>query len=69
MSDLVPVAVPEAPEPEKTHGHASVIAEFLAAIKQGRRPETDGTDNVKSLAMVFAAIESAATARRVEIRQ
>ncbi|MCT7377116.1 Gfo/Idh/MocA family protein [Chelativorans salis] len=69
LNDLTPVEVPKASEMEKTHGHASVIAEFLAAIEEGRRPETDGTDNIKSLAMVFAAIESAATQSRVEIRE
>lgn len=69
LNDLEPVAVPQAPEQEKTHGHASVVAEFLAAIEEGRRPETDGTDNIKSLAMVFAAIESAMARARVEIRQ
>jgi predicted dehydrogenase len=69
LNDLRIVEVPEVHEMEKTHGHASVIAEFLAAIEEGRRPETDGTDNIKSLAMVFAAIESAATRERVEIRQ
>ncbi|WP_163263836.1 Gfo/Idh/MocA family protein [Chelativorans alearense] len=69
LNDLAPIDVPEAPEAAKTHGHASVIAEFLAAVEEGRRPETDGTDNIKSLAMVFAAIESAATHTRVEIRE
>ncbi|WP_274426457.1 Gfo/Idh/MocA family protein [Chelativorans sp. YIM 93263] len=68
LNDLKPLAVPDAPEKEKTRGHASVIQEFLAAIEEGRRPETDGVDNIKSLAMVFAAIQSAETRSRVEIR-
>ncbi|MEQ1768236.1 MAG: Gfo/Idh/MocA family oxidoreductase [Devosia sp.] len=55
------------PHPSQTHGHASVIAEFLDAIEAGRPPETAGTDNIKSLAMVFAAIESARTQQRVLI--
>ncbi|TIS16487.1 MAG: gfo/Idh/MocA family oxidoreductase, partial [Mesorhizobium sp.] len=33
----------------------------------GTEPETRGTDNIKSLAMVFGAIESAETGRRVAI--
>ena len=49
------------------YGHASVIAEFLDAIESGREPETSGRDNIKSLAMVFAAIESAETRQRVLI--
>ncbi|UUP19846.1 1,5-anhydro-D-fructose reductase (plasmid) [Nitratireductor thuwali] len=69
LNDLKIVSVPEEPAAELTHGHASVIAEFLAAVNEGRRPETDGTDNVRSLAMVFAAIESAAARARVEISQ
>jgi predicted dehydrogenase len=52
----------------ETQSHASVIAGFLDAIDGGRQPETAGEDNIRSLAMVFAAIESAATRRRVEIR-
>jgi len=53
--------------PFQTHGHASVIAEFLDAVATGRQPETAGPDNIKSLAMVFAAIESARTRQRVLI--
>ena len=50
-----------------TNGHVSVIDEFLDAIENGREPETSGRDNIKSLAMVFAAIESAAARRRIQI--
>lgn len=67
LRDLQAVEVPEAADEAQTHGHASVLAEFLAAIEGGRKPETDGTDNINSLAMVFGAIESAKTHRRVEI--
>ena len=54
-------------DPAQTHGHASVIAEFLDAIETGGTPETAGADNIKSLAMVFGAIESARTHQRVSI--
>src|SRR5581483_8997289 len=64
---LQDVAVAPVPDPAQTHGHASVSAEFLAAIETGRTPETAGADNIKSLAMVFAAVESARTRRRVLI--
>lgn len=64
---IEPLDVP-APENETdTHGHASVIERFLEAIVTGRRPETDGSDNIKSLAMVFGAIESARDRRRITI--
>jgi predicted dehydrogenase len=64
--DLKPIEVAAA-KPEETHGHASVIESFVTAIKSGRQPETVSSDNIKSLAMVFAAIESAARHQRVEI--
>lgn len=67
LRDAVPITVPEPADIEQTHGHASVIADFLAAIETGRQPETAGNDNIKSLAMVFAAIESAKTRQRVTI--
>jgi len=66
--DLVPLAVPEAADAALTEGHASVIAEFLAAIAAGRQPETAGSDNIKSLAMVFGAIQSARSRQRVLIQ-
>ena len=65
---LVPVAIPEPAHESETHGHASVIAAFLDAIDSGKTPETAGSDNIKSLAMVFGAIESARLKQRVAIR-
>jgi len=67
LRPLQDAAVPPPPHPSQTHGHASVIAEFLDAVETGRPPETAGSDNIKSLAMVFAAIESARTRQRVLI--
>ncbi|QQR38321.1 Gfo/Idh/MocA family protein [Devosia rhizoryzae] len=65
--ELETMDVPPPADEDQTHGHASVIAEFLDAIESGRQPETVSTDNIKSLAMVFAAIESAKTGQRVTI--
>jgi predicted dehydrogenase len=59
--------VPQAPDPVKTSGHASVIADFIDCIETGRQPETVATDNIQSLAMVFAAVESARTGARVPV--
>jgi predicted dehydrogenase len=64
---LKPLDIPDMPDDAKTQGHASVIADFLDAIEAGRAPETVGSDNIKSLAMVFAAIESARLKQRVLI--
>jgi predicted dehydrogenase len=60
-------AVPPPPDPAKALGHASVIAEFLDAVEGGAAPETAGADNIKSLAMVLSAVESAAKQQRIHI--
>jgi predicted dehydrogenase len=44
-----------------------VIADFLDAISTGREPETVNHDNIKSLAMVLGAIESAKSGQSVDI--
>ncbi|MGV3575663.1 MAG: Gfo/Idh/MocA family protein [Devosia sp.] len=64
---LEPLDIPDMSDSAKTEGHASVIADFLDAIEGGGAPETVGSDNIKSLAMVFAAIESAKLKQRVSI--
>jgi len=55
-------------EEGKPEGHQGVMDEFVRCVLYGGTPETAASDNIKSLAMVFGAIESAQTARRVEIR-
>ncbi|TCL72876.1 Gfo/Idh/MocA family oxidoreductase [Rhizobium sp. BK251] len=62
-----PVEVLSPADEQETHGHASVIASFVEAIRTGKRPETASSDNIRSLAMVFGAIESAKTGKRIEI--
>lgn len=64
---LEPLDIPDMPDASQTEGHASVIADFLDAIEGGGAPETVGSDNIRSLAMVFAAIESAKLKQRVSI--
>lgn len=60
------VTVPP-PKDMQWKGHAGVIHNFLTCVKDGGTPETVGTDNIKSLAMVHAAIESAGSGKRVRI--
>jgi predicted dehydrogenase len=48
-------------------GIAGSLREFLQALATGATPMGECHDNIKSLAMVFGAIESAATGRRVAI--
>jgi predicted dehydrogenase len=50
----------EPPGPE-VRGHFSVMNQFVEAIGGGPEPETNSADNIRSLAMVLAAIESAET--------
>lgn len=40
-------------------GHLSLIQQFIRCVREGSLPETVCTDNIKSLAMVFGAIEAA----------
>lgn len=57
------------PQPDdKTGGHTGLLKEFVECIRTGKTPETVCTDNIKSLAMVFGAIESAESGKRVEIK-
>ena len=61
------VPTPALHRSDSSQWHAAAIHAFLQAVRAGRTPETVGTDNIRSLAMVFAAIESADTHRRVEL--
>lgn len=61
------VEVPALDPRDRIGGHFGVIQEFVDAIRTGRKPETCGADNIKSLAMVLAAIESAGSARQVAV--
>ena len=64
---LEPVEIPALDPSDRIGGHLGVIEDFIAAIRTGSAPETRGADNIKSLAMVFGAVESAETQRRVAI--
>jgi predicted dehydrogenase len=57
----------EAPEPGQAYNHHGCLDEMFSALEQGRRAETDCRDNILSMAMVFGAIESAKTGRKVTI--
>ncbi len=47
---------------------AGALAAFVAAIAAGAEPEASGRDNVASLALTYAAIDSARRGRRIRIR-
>lgn len=48
-------------------GHIGCLDEMFSALKEGRKPETDCSDNIKSVAMVYSAIESAKLGKQVTI--
>lgn len=62
------IQVPPLAEP-LIEGHGGVIADFVRAVLSGDTPLTVGSDNIESLAMVAAAIESANAGekRRVDL--
>jgi predicted dehydrogenase len=66
-SEAQPVEIPPYTKTEKTEGHASCIREFVQCANTRAIPDTICTDNIKSLSMVFGAIESAAAGRPVNV--
>jgi len=59
----VPVPVPEL----AATGMHGALREMLRFLRTGERPQTECHDNIKSLAMCFAAVESSKTGARVRI--
>jgi predicted dehydrogenase len=47
---------------------AALLDAFVAAVRGGGAPPCGGRDHLRSLALCFAAIESAETGQRVDIR-
>ena len=68
LSEVVQGDLPSLDDDSKTSGHTSLIADFLQCVRTGQLPETHGEDNIKSLAMVFGAIECAESGRRIELK-
>lgn len=52
---------------EIAHGIAGSLKDFINSYRTGATPMGDCRDNIKSLAMVFGAIESAKLGKRVQI--
>jgi predicted dehydrogenase len=47
--------------------HAALIREFIACVQSGGVPQTRAADNIRSLAMVLGAVQSAGSGQRVAI--
>ncbi|HUU23570.1 MAG TPA: Gfo/Idh/MocA family oxidoreductase [Phycisphaerae bacterium] len=56
------------PASMKCDGMHGALREMLAFLRKGTVPQTQCRDNIQSLAMVFAAIESSQKRRRVPVR-
>jgi predicted dehydrogenase len=52
---------------KRPEGHAAVIHAFVEALRTNTQPETVCTDNIKSLAMVYGAVESAEKGEKVKV--
>lgn len=66
FSAMKPLELP--PIWDGREGHFGCLDEMFLSLAEGRPAETDCTDNVKSLAMVLGAIESARTGRKVTLK-
>ncbi len=69
IRDYEDVPVPERDPGPYSDGHCGAIREFVNCVRSGGTPETVCTDNIKSLAMVFGAIESAELGMLVSIER
>jgi predicted dehydrogenase len=54
--------------PLQYKGMHGALREMLEFLRTGRKPQTECHDNIKSLAMVFAAIESSRQGKRVRVK-
>ncbi len=66
--EMEPISVPELESPG-INGHQAAIRDFLDALDDGRSPLTNCHDNIRSVAMVHGAIESAESGCRVPLTQ
>ncbi|MEW9550602.1 Gfo/Idh/MocA family protein [Nonomuraea sp. NPDC050783] len=58
---------PHPERPRRYTGLAEGLAEFVTGLRTGRAPQGECHDNIRSLAMVTAALESARTGVRVPV--
>jgi predicted dehydrogenase len=68
-TEEVPLVKPAHPGhvPIKDQAHGAVIGQFLDWLDGGPQPETVLADNIKSIAVVFAAIEASRENRMVDV--
>ena len=66
-SEYDDVEVPPLDPEDKIGAHGGQIADFVDCVREGRTPETIASDNIKSLAMVLSAIESASKGQEIVV--
>ena len=66
-SEMEDISVASPDDTDRVGGHKGLIHDFIDCVQNGGTPETSHTDNIKSLAMVFGAIESAESGQPVAI--
>ncbi len=57
----------EQPAPPRRTAQAYILDEFVRCAQSTARPATGATDNIRSIAMVFAAVESMQSGRKVKV--
>jgi len=65
IKKMTPLSIPK--EWIGNEGHKGCIGEMFSALSEKRKAETDAADNIKSMAMVFGAIESARTGKKIKL--
>jgi len=55
--------------PSPGSGIPGTLREFAAALREGRRPQSDGRDNLRTLAMAFGVSRSSTDGRVVDLEQ
>jgi len=68
FSEMEEVAAEPWTDASRTGAHAGQILDYVKCLQKGVTPETVCSDNIKSLAMVFAAVKSAAVGKEVPVK-
>ncbi|MED5416869.1 MAG: Gfo/Idh/MocA family oxidoreductase [Candidatus Latescibacterota bacterium] len=66
-SEMSPLTIPDSAPDDRIGHHTGLMREFIDRVRHGGEPETVARDNIKSLAMVFGAIDSASEGREIAI--
>ncbi|THF88038.1 Gfo/Idh/MocA family oxidoreductase [Deinococcus sp. KSM4-11] len=68
FSEFEELDLPPVEPTARIGGHEGLIRDAVDVLRHGGTPETVASDNIKSLAMVLAAIESAESGQTVDVK-